>query len=725
MSIPASWTTPLQRRYPVQVVCEIIIDPDGENIKLDGFHNLRQALNIPVYSWELDPAYQSEMIFDDMYLDFYDLDEFFHPLTSRDGYKPFKQYTTGLYTTPTATSAILLGHSGVAGFDVFRAGDMVKFVSKSNPTVNDTVKITSVDFYEVVVLGGGNYFLQRIYFEAGSLSGSYVAGDIVTSQPLLGKIAEIRIRLIGQGTSGEYTVFRGIIGDGFEWRSGSALLKLINIYGLFMQNILKIHSTSHTPIQRVNASGKLVASFSWPVKTGTGSQGGQLSYIDSDNAGGYAYDVFGDGSFVFGAHGGNGLHTYSIDGSGNLTHIDSDDQGDSARGVWSDGTFVYLANGTGGLHTYSIDGSGNLTHIDSDDQGDTYTSVWGDGTFIYTTRSGSGLSSYTVDGSGNLTWKNTIDQGYNYNHVWGDGTFIYACAGPNIYSYTIDGSGVLTHKSTYTCSPTLGWINRLWSDGTYLYAVNTKDGIFVLSVSATGTFTLLSRTFISGTYWGIHGGGNLLFVRNLSTGLHSYSLDSNYNLMELDNLSLYSGETVFFDGTFIMGNDASSSIQTFGLDYAYNDMTIYSGANLGQWTFTFSSDRNFTAVGPNTNKAGSTLSDFYDQTGATDSQIKIPSSFWHGTPAAGDIFQFYVSANFSNASVGEIIQELISDYGGLPAAYHNIDTAALSDDSDKITWSFDSSLTVGEAITLMLPHAMGNLYLDECILKFERKEPSA
>jgi hypothetical protein len=203
MSVPANWTTPLDERYPVQVVCEIIIDPDGENIKLNGFHNLRQALHIPVYSWEFDPTkFSEEITFDDIYLDFYDLDEFFHPLTSREGYKPFKQYTTGLYATPTATSAILLGHLGAAGYDVFSVGDMVKFVSKSSPTVTDTVRITSVDFYEVVVLVGDNYFLQRIYFDSGSLSGSYVANDIITSQPLLGKIVEIRVRLSGQGTSG-------------------------------------------------------------------------------------------------------------------------------------------------------------------------------------------------------------------------------------------------------------------------------------------------------------------------------------------------------------------------------------------------------------------------------------------------------------------------------------------------------------------------------------------
>ena len=39
-------------------------------------------------------------------------------------------------------------------------------------------------------------------------------------------------------------------------------------------------------------------------------------------------------------------------GEYNLTHVDSDDQGGNAYGVWGDGNFVYLANGAVGLHTY-------------------------------------------------------------------------------------------------------------------------------------------------------------------------------------------------------------------------------------------------------------------------------------------------------------------------------------------------------------------------------------
>ncbi len=41
--------------------------------------------------------------------------------------------------------------------------------------------------------------------------------------------------------------------------------------------------------------------------------------------------------------------------SGNLIHINSDDPGGVAYGVWGDGSFIYLANGGGGIHSYKVE----------------------------------------------------------------------------------------------------------------------------------------------------------------------------------------------------------------------------------------------------------------------------------------------------------------------------------------------------------------------------------
>ena len=44
--------------------------------------------------------------------------------------------------------------------------------------------------------------------------------------------------------------------------------------------------------------------------------------------------------------------------AGILTHLDTDDQGGIARSVWGDGKFIYLANDSGGLLTYSVSEAG-------------------------------------------------------------------------------------------------------------------------------------------------------------------------------------------------------------------------------------------------------------------------------------------------------------------------------------------------------------------------------
>ena len=163
-----------------------------------------------------------------------------------------------------------------------------------------------------------------------------------------------------------------------------------------------------------------------------------LTHLDSDDPGDIALGVWGDGTFIYLANYGGGLHVYSVDGAGTLTHVDSDDPGDYSRSVWGDGSFIYLASGGEGLHVYSVDGSGVLTHIGSDDPGDSAFGVWGDGTFIYLANYGGGLCVYSVNPSGVLSKIDSDDPGGSAFSVWGDGTFIYLAnysEGLHVYSY--------------------------------------------------------------------------------------------------------------------------------------------------------------------------------------------------------------------------------------------------------------------------------------------------
>lgn len=138
-------------------------------------------------------------------------------------------------------------------------------------------------------------------------------------------------------------------------------------------------------------------------------------------------------------------------------------------------------------------------------------------------------------------------------------------------------------------------------------------------------------------------------------------------------------------------------------------VTVYSGAIPGYWEVTFSNATDFTVNGPNCSaKAGSTASDFYDQTDATDSQIKIASASWGGTPENGDVLAFYVSVNFNSKKVPDIVRELLVTYGGITATTEE-SIVVTGDTYHAFTLSYDSPCTIGEAISSVL--MSGRYYL--------------
>jgi hypothetical protein len=129
------------------------------------------------------------------------------------------------------------------------------------------------------------------------------------------------------------------------------------------------------------------------------------------------------------------------------------------------------------------------------------------------------------------------------------------------------------------------------------------------------------------------------------------------------------------------------------------DLTVYNEAYIGKWEVTFSDATTFSVNGPNCNaKAGTTASDFYDQTDATDSQIKIASADWSGTPANGDVYEFYVSANFNATKETKIVHDLLVTYGGV---LDGVEEAIVTTGGSVMTISFDESITVGGAISVI------------------------
>lgn len=250
MKLDATWIAALQKPAGVQPIIEVVIDPDGRNIKLDG---TRDSFSISPIITEIniDPSSYNEIILNDVMIQFNDSQEFFNCLSQRGGFAPIRIFTCQVSGSQTATS-IVVNKTG------FVAGDLVTFTDGTN---SETVKLTSVtDSWP-----SG----ETLYFASGSLSNTYTSGDIVSTSPILGSTVRIDLRLKGLGCAGTKTVFLGVIRQPFVWDKGGVILKVDNYFSQFLQKPLRIKSTSYNPKQRLTNSTNLSDSDTAVTTSGT------------------------------------------------------------------------------------------------------------------------------------------------------------------------------------------------------------------------------------------------------------------------------------------------------------------------------------------------------------------------------------------------------------------------------------------------------------------------
>ena len=295
---------------------------------------------------------------------------------------------------------------------------------------------------------------------------------------------------------------------------------------------------------------------------------GHLSPIDSDDPGGSANGVWGDGQFVYLANQTDGLHVYRVNQAGLLTLVDSDNPGDSAFDVWGDGRFLYLANHDGGLHVYSVSDAGLLTHIDSDDQGNFAFAVWGDGRFVYLANHDGGLHVYTVSDAGVLTHIDSHNAGDSARGVWGDGRFVYlANDDGGLHVYGVSDGGILTHVD----SDDQGDIARaVWGDGRFVYLANDDGGLHVYTVSEAGVLTHIDSDDQGDLAYGICGDGRFVYLANKTGGLHVYSVSDGGVLTHIDSDNPgNSANSVWCDDRFVYLANAGGGLHVYGLEAAY------------------------------------------------------------------------------------------------------------------------------------------------------------
>lgn len=139
------------------------------------------------------------------------------------------------------------------------------------------------------------------------------------------------------------------------------------------------------------------------------------------------WSLYSDGTFIFMAAL-DGLACYEVTSLGAITLLDTETTGsEQSRRVHGDGTYIYVAKLGEGLHSYSVDALGNLTHIDSKDYGGNYLGVYCKNGFIFVCvgETTPGRVEVYTSSSGLLTRIQSLNIVGTQAVIWANDSYVY------------------------------------------------------------------------------------------------------------------------------------------------------------------------------------------------------------------------------------------------------------------------------------------------------------
>jgi hypothetical protein len=139
------------------------------------------------------------------------------------------------------------------------------------------------------------------------------------------------------------------------------------------------------------------------------------------------WSLYSDGTFIFMAAL-DGLACYTVSPLGAIALKDTETTGsEQSRRVHGDGTYIYVAKLGEGLHSYSVDALGNLTHIDSKDYGGNYWGVYCKNGFIFVCvgETTPGRVEVYTSVSGILTRIQSLNIAGTQAAIWANDSYVY------------------------------------------------------------------------------------------------------------------------------------------------------------------------------------------------------------------------------------------------------------------------------------------------------------
>ncbi len=248
-NIPAKWESALSRKVGARFSVEVILDPEGDAILLDGDRDISNISEL-TQKKELDVDEGSSIYIQDITLSFNDKSSYFDPDNPSS---PFHSCNTMLSESADAGASTLklMPFSGVE----FIAGEELEISDSTN-----SERITVKSFEE----DSGSTGYHSLSLASPGLAHAYSAGVNIYTVPVIGK--DILIKLINstETTDEELTLFLGKIERAPEISPGVARIICSDSRKLQLDTaLLGADSSDALKLMCVGSGGSLIPSIKW------------------------------------------------------------------------------------------------------------------------------------------------------------------------------------------------------------------------------------------------------------------------------------------------------------------------------------------------------------------------------------------------------------------------------------------------------------------------------
>ncbi|MDD5543890.1 MAG: hypothetical protein PHX83_12020 [Acidobacteriia bacterium] len=245
--LPSTISTALSNSTGAKYYVEVIYDPEGQNIVLNGSHDIISMSPISNVL-DLDPEWIHRPTIPDISITFGDPDDYFNPLSTSS---PFHSVVGEFdrLIPDGSTNLYIVGKT----FVTFAADEVL--------VINDGDKTEEVTVASFTAADGSSTFYHTIAIDTATTYG-YTKGTWIYPKSVVNK--DIIIRLHVEGSAERINLFRGKVLALPQCSNGKAVLNVVDVKKYHLDQVLRGAETGDSDkLKRVDTTGTIADTVIW------------------------------------------------------------------------------------------------------------------------------------------------------------------------------------------------------------------------------------------------------------------------------------------------------------------------------------------------------------------------------------------------------------------------------------------------------------------------------